>query len=216
MYNPIKNTMILDGVIATTRLKEARKEERLEVAFKELCQVVFIYGLAEPIQWIFEGIGKLTKCPIKLDPKNLFDKDLISKINDSKESIQILRNSNNITQTLVDIMQTNPTLINLLDNEGVISLTKDKKALSMLKPFDKSAINKALDNLENMGIEEHAKNLSKSKAFKGFAVVANVLIAAGIMGVIQPKLTIWLRKKLFGTNENPAIAQQEKQANLNA
>lgn len=216
MYNPIKNTMILDGVIATTRLKEARKEERIEVAFKELCQVVFIYGLAEPIQWIFEGIGKLTKCPIKLDPKNLFDKDLISKINDSKESIQILRNSNNITQTLVDIMETNPTLINLLDNEGVISLTKDKKALSMLKPFDKSAINKALDNLENMGIEEHAKNLSKSKAFKGFAVVANVLIAAGIMGVIQPKLTIWLRKKLFGTNENPAIAQQEKQANLNA
>ena len=71
-------------------------------------------------------------------------------------------------------------------------------------------------DFENMGIEEHAKNLSKSKAFKGFAVVANVLIAAGIMGVIQPKLTIWLRKKLFGTNENPAIAQQEKNAKINA
>ena len=41
-----------------------------------------------------------------------------------------------------------------------------------------------------------------------------LLIAAGIMGVIQPKLTIALRKLFFGTNENPAIAQQEKQAKL--
>ena len=86
----------------------------------------------------------------------------------------------------------------------------------MLKPIDEGAIKSALANLKEMNIEEHAKNLSKSKAFKSFAVVANVLIAAGIMGVIQPKLTIWLRKKLFGTNENPAIAQQEKQAKLNA
>jgi len=215
MYNPIKNTMILDGVIAATRLKEARKEERLEVAFKELCQVVFIYGLAKPIQWVFEKAGDLAKCPIKLDPKNLFDKDLISKIADSKDSIEALVGSDNIAKSLKELADNKSPLIELLNNEGVISLTKNGE-VSMLKPLDESAIKSALDNLKNMNLEQHAKNLSKSKAFKGIAVVANVLIAAGIMGVIQPKLTIWLRKKLFGTNENPAIAQQEKNAKINA
>jgi len=42
-------------------------------------------------------------------------------------------------------------------------------------------------------------------------VVANVLIAAGIMGVIQPKVNIWLRKATNnGDNRNPAIIEQEK------
>ena len=59
------------------------------------------------------------------------------------------------------------------------------------------------------------KNLSKSRIFKTFAVISNVLIAAGIMGILQPKLTIWFRKLMYGSNENPAIAAQEKQAKLN-
>ena len=35
LYNPIKNTSLLDGVITTTRLAEARPGERGEVLFKE-------------------------------------------------------------------------------------------------------------------------------------------------------------------------------------
>ncbi len=211
MYNPIKNTMILDGVIAATRLKEARKEERLEVAFKEICQVVFIYGLAKPIQWTFEKIGDMAKCPIKLDPKNLFDKDLIKKIADSKDSIETLEQSSSMIDTLADFAKNKSSLVELLNNEGLISLTKNGD-VSMLKPIDESAIKKALANFKEMSTEENIKNLSKIKGFKTFAVIANVLIAAGIMGIVQPKMTIWLRKKLFGSNENPAIAQQEKEA----
>ena len=92
-------------------------------------------------------------------------------------------------------------------------LTKDKQSISMLKPIDENAVKSALANLLDM--KENSKNLTKSKYFKTFAVIANILIAAGIMGVIQPKITIWIRKKLFGTNENPAIAAQEKEAKLN-
>lgn len=207
MYNPIKNTMILDGVIAATRLKEARKEEIPEIAFKELCQIVFIYGLAKPIQAAFEGIGKLIKCPIKLDPKNLFDSNLKETIKNAKPSIELLKNSSDITSTLYSLDIKNP-IINLLKNEGLISLTKEKDAISLLKPIDENAIKNALNNFEDMF--DNIKNLNGSKIFKTTAVIANILIAAGIMGIIQPKLTIWLRKKLFGTNENPAIAQQEK------
>lgn len=211
MYNPIKNTMILDGVIAATRLKEARKEEIPEVAFKELCQIVFIYGLAKPIQMAFEGIGNLIKCPIKLDPKTLFNENLAEAIKNAKPSMDMLKNSNDIIKTLSEIDIKDP-IIGLLENEGLISLTKDKNAISMLKPIDENAIKNALGNFENMS--KNIKNLKGSKIFKTVAVIANILIAAGIMGVIQPKLTIWLRKKLFGTNENPAIVQQEKQAKM--
>lgn len=213
MYNPIKNTMILDGVIAATRLKEARKEERLEVAFKELCQIVFIYGLAKPIQMGFEKLGEFVKCPIKLDPRNLFDKDLGTKISNSKETMEALLNSKNITKTISDLDIKNP-IIELLSNENAINLTKDKKAISMLKPIDEDGIKNTILNLQDM--QKHIENIGKSKAFKTFAVIANVLIAAGIMGIIQPKMTIWLRKKIFGTNENPAIAAQEKEANSKA
>ena len=82
MYNPIKNTMILDGVITTTRLAQAREGERKEVAFKEAFQLLFIYGLATPIQKFFEMIGNKTNCPIELDPKVLFTKNL-------KETIEL-------------------------------------------------------------------------------------------------------------------------------
>ena len=207
MYNPIKNTMILDGVITLTRLKEARKEERLEVAFKELCQIIFIYGLAKPIQLGFEKLGEIMKTPIKLDPKNLFANNLDDLIKKAKPSIQELKNSNNIIDTLSKIDVKNPVMT-LLQNEGLISLTKDKKALSVIKPIDEKAIKNALDNFEDMA--KNMGNLKQSKIFKTFAVVANILIAAGIMGVIQPKLTIFLRKVLYGTNENPAIAKEEK------
>lgn len=211
MYNPIKNTMILDGVIAATRLKEARKEEIPEVAFKEICQIVFIYGLAKPIQLAFEGIGKLIKCPIKLDPKTLFSKDLAKNIEKAQPSMQILKNSNNMLKSLTDLDLKDP-IVSLLENEGLISLTKDRSAISLLKPIDEKGIKKAINNFEDMG--KNIKNLKGSKAFKIFAVLSNILIAAGIMGVIQPKMTIWLRKKLFGTNENPAIAQQEKETKI--
>ena len=207
MYNPIKNTMILDGVITATRLKEARKEERLEVAFKELCQIVFIYGLAKPIQLGFEKIGELMKTPIKLDPKNLFTNNLKELIEQAKPSINELKNSKNIVETLSNTDVKSP-IMTLLQNEGLISLTKDKKALSVLKPIDESAIKNALNNFENM--QDNIGNLKQSKIFKAVAVIANILIAAGIMGVIQPKLTIFLRKIMYGTNENPAIAQEEK------
>lgn len=213
MYNPIKNTMILDGVITATRLKEARKEERGEVLFKEICQIGFIYGLAKPIQLAFEAIGKKIKCPINLDPKNLFAKDLLSKIENSKDSISDLKESKNIIETLSNIDIKNP-IIELLENEGAISLTKDKTALSMLKPIEENSVKNAIKNLENM--QKNIDNLPKSKIFKTIAVIANVLIAAGIMGVIQPKMTIWLREKLFGSKENPAIVQQEKKMNQNA
>lgn len=211
MYNPIKNTMILDGVITTTRLKEARPGERKEVLFKEACQIGFIYGLAKPLQKMFEFIGKKIKCPIELDPKVLFSKDLKGKIDASSDAIKTLKGSNNILKTISEMDIKSP-LIELLDKDDAIATIKDKagniKGLDFLKPIDEDKVKSTLKNLDSM--KDNIGNLKGSKTFKAVAVVGNVLIAAGIMGIIQPKLNILMRKILNnGDNRNPAIAKEE-------
>ena len=218
MYNPIKNTMILDGVITATRLKEARKGERGEVLFKEACQIGMIYLFPKLFDKATALIGKMTKCPIGLDPKNLFKNDLGQMINNSKGTIETLKecaknSGGELLEELSNLAKDNNPIIELLENEGVISLTKDKK-LSFLTQIDNDAVVSALDNLKDMG--DNISNLNKSRAFKTAAVITNVLLGVVMMGIVQPKITIWLRKKLFGTNENPAIAQQEKNAKINA
>ena len=208
MYNPILNTSLLDCVIAGTRLKEARKGERLEIGFKELCQVAFTYGLAKPIQIGFEKRASKKGLPIELDPQVLFTKDIAKQIADSKSTIEMLKKSDDV---IADLMKLNvdDTLVSLLVKDNVISLSKDKQSISCLKGIDADAIKKTLSKFTDL--EDHIGNLSKIKAYKTFAVIANVLIAAGALGIVQPKVNIAIRKLLHnGDNRNPAIVAQEE------
>ena len=209
MYNPIKNTKILDAVIAGTRVKEGRKEELPEILLKEGCNYLVFYKLAEPVQKAFEAVGSKIKCPIKLDPKVLFSENLADKIKASKDSMETLKNSDSVIKTLADMDVKSP-LIDLLANDGVIKLTKDKSSISFLEQIDEDAVKKSIKHLEEM--EENIGNLKGSKIYKAAAVIGNVLLTVAAMGVIQPKLTILLRKMMYGSNENPAIAKQEQQA----
>lgn len=215
MYNPIKNTMILDGVIASTRLIEARKGERKEVLLKELFQVGFVYGLAKPLQKGFELIGKKLNKPIDLDYKVLATKNLGKKIANSKSSIELLKNSSDKIATLSKFTADNP-ILELLDNDGVISTIKDKKgaikSIDYRKIIDEDAIKGTLEKLDE--IKPQLSNLKSIKAYKILASVGNVLITAAIMGILQPKINIWMRKILNnGDNRNPAIISQENNYN---
>ena len=101
----------------------------------------------------------------------------------------------------------------ILDNDGAISTIKDKagniKALDYRKLIDEDAIKSTLKKIEK--ISPKLSDIKSIKHFKIFASVANVLIAAGVMGILQPKINIWMRKTLnHGDNRNPAIVAQEK------
>ncbi|MBQ7286228.1 MAG: hypothetical protein IJW73_00530 [Candidatus Gastranaerophilales bacterium] len=214
MYNPIKNTMILDGVITGTRLKEARKGERGEVLFKEACQIAFIYGFPKLFDKATGFIGKKLNCPIDLDPKVLFDKGLKEKIDASAHALKQIGDSKNILNTLQEISIDSP-IIDLLDKNGVISTIKDKagKILSIdyFKPIDEDSVKNTVKEIASLG--DNFKNLGKIKAFKTSAIIANIIAGAAIMGVIQPLINIWMRKKMNnGDNRNPAIIAQERNA----
>ena len=212
VFNPVKNTSILDACIAGTRLKESRRGEKLEVLLKELFQIMFIYVIAKPIQKAFEAMGRALKLPIELDPNVIFDANIKDKLNASKKDIETLMNSKNLLKSIYEL-ESSSSLVELLSKNGVLPVIKDKngiQAISTFKEIDENAVKKALKNLEDLS--GAISSIKKIKAFKTFAVVGNVALAICAMGVLQPKITIWMRKKLNnGDNRNPAIVQREKE-----
>ena len=212
MTNPILNTALLDCVIATTRLKEARQGERKEVLLKEIFQAAFTYCLAKPIQKILELIGNKTETPIELDPRVLFDKNLKEKIQNSMETITELKQKDgNIVENLYKVDPKN-ALVDILEKNNILKTVEKngEKAISFLKPIDEKELSKSLVYIENLS--KNINNLSKIKAYKLFSVFGNVFLAIAAMGVVQPKLVIKMRKLLNnGDNRNPAIVEKERQ-----
>ena len=149
LYNPIQNTMILDGTIAATRLNKARKGERLEVGFREGFSFLFIYCIAKPIQKAFEMIGKKLGLPIEADPKVIFTKDLKTKIQKSKGDIQRLLASDDAS---LEVFKLNPqgALADLLEKSGNIKRLKNAKgnpnAISRFKEMNSGEIKDTLNN----------------------------------------------------------------------
>ncbi len=232
MYNPIANTLILDGVITSSRLLKARKGEKKEVALKEIFQIAFIYAVAKPIQIMFEKMGQLIKRPIELDPKVLFLQNLKDKVKNANKYIidnnliEYVKDKNGAEISVLnkdfikdihtkDINSSSlSALIEILENNGVISIVKSKdgknSAVSYMKNIDEKEVLKTLENINSLA--KHIDKIKSIKAFKIFAVLGNVALAAWIMGVVQPKLAIQMRKMLNnGDNRNPAIIAAENE-----
>ena len=207
MYNPILNTSILDGVITTTRLKEARKGERKEVAHKEIFQIAFIYLIAKPTQFLFEKIGKHFNMPIELSPEVLFDKNLSKDMQEILDEINNLP-KDNVKEAVFKLANSNPEskLLNLLYKNEVIK--QQDNTISYLAHTDESSIKNTLSHIKDLS--ENINNLKLIKGYKVLSVLGNVAIGALAMGVLQPKLNILMRKILNkGDNRNQAIAEQE-------
>ena len=212
IYNPIKNTMILDGTIAATRLSKARKGERFEVAFREGFSFLFIYCIAKPIQKAFEALGRKLNLPIEADPNVIFTNGLKDKIAESKEDIQNLLKSDNAA---LDIFKLNPkgSLTELLEKSGTIKTLKDKNgATTAISRFKEMSSDDIKTTLKNILALDKVKDLSKVKIFKTVAVLGNVAIAILAMGKLQPKLNILFRKlRNQGDNRNPAIVAKQRE-----
>ncbi len=224
MYNPIANTSILDGVITTTRLKEARKGEKKEVALKEIFQILFIYAIAKPTQMAFEALGKKANMSIELDPKVLFSKNAKEEIGKASEIISSsglkdLKDSE-LTAKIYQLANKdiNNPLLNILSKNGNISIIEKngEKAFDFLKNIEAKDLKKTIENIVELN-KNISKNLGKIKAYKTFSILANIAIGAFAMGVIQPLVNIGMRKLLNnGDYRNPAIVAQEKELQFKA
>lgn len=237
MSNPIANTGIVDGVITSTRLAQARKGEKFEVGLREACQLLFIYGLAKPLQKGMEFIGKnVFKKPIDLDYSALSTDTLKQAIDQEKSlngSSSLLKQAKEVLKLGKDEKEGAEKVIDFIfdpDNKEFGEVLKRNKSvgtfktkegveqLSLLSSINpkkvKSAAQKTVDIIENAAKSETdtVKYLKQTKALKGAAIVANILISAVLMGYLQPKLNLHIRKKRNdGDNTNPAIRNLENE-----
>ena len=236
MSNPVANTAIVDGVITGTRLTQARKGEKFEVGLREFCQLLFIYGLAQPLQKGLEFIGKnVFKKPINLDYATLDSQVLKEAIEQeaassgssgllkqAKEIIKLGKDEKNGGEKIVDFIfkSENKDIQDILKRNKSMGVFKTKEGveqlslLSQISPNKiKGTAQKTADIIENAAKSgDVSKYLKQTKFLKGAAIVANILISAVLMGYLQPKLNLFIRKKLNdGDNTNPAIRHLENE-----
>ncbi|MCD8025249.1 MAG: hypothetical protein LUE64_06920 [Candidatus Gastranaerophilales bacterium] len=242
MTNPVANTAIVDGVITGTRLVQARKGEKAEVGLRELCELLFIYGLAVPLQ---TGLEKLSesrfKRPIGLD-YSVLDSDVIKNaINEEKAkkgSSSLLKQAralveaaggkttNETSKKVIDFIfdDKNKELADVFKKGGDIAVYKTKEGkeqLSLLSNIDtdklKKTAQKTIDTIENAAkSKDCAKYLKQTKLLKGASIIANIAISAIALGYLQPKLNLYLRQKFHnGDKTNPAIRNLTNQIEQN-
>lgn len=262
MSNPVANTALVDCVITGTRLGQAREGERFEVGLKEACELIFIYGLAQPLQKGMEAIAKnFFNKPINLDYSVLDSnviKEAIQAEKAEKGSSVLLQQAKKIVELgggkekegakgIKGIIEKGKAIINhtnsmpnesakkvinfVFDNHdsamaeiltktgdvGVFETAEKVKQLSLLSSIDADKVKKTAQNtidiIENAVTKgDTVKYLKQTKFLKGAAIIGNIAISAILMGYLQPKLNLYLRKKLHnGDNTNPAIRNLENE-----
>ncbi len=252
MTNPVANTTLVDGVITGTRLVQAREGERFEVGLKEACELLFIYGLAQPLQKSMESISKtFFNKPIELDYAVLDSsviKEAIEAEKASGGSSELLKQAKQIVALSGDEVSAPKSLLekaknlfkskkgmgndnakkvinfifdnqdsgmaDILKRSGDIATFTTKEGveqLSLLSSINtdkiKTTAQRTIDVIENaVKNGDTTKYLKQTKLLKGAAIVGNIGISAILMGYLQPKLNLHLRKKFNnGDNTNPAI-----------
>lgn len=100
MFDPVRNTMIIDGGITTERLSSSRNpQDFMGYAIKEGTFWLFMYGISHPIQKFFEKRAAKKNKSIDLDIRVLQDEGIqkeIAKLN--KEKIEKLSEKINIKE----------------------------------------------------------------------------------------------------------------------
>ena len=177
--------------------------------------------------------GKVFKKPIGLD-YSVLDSDTLKNAIDSektkegsskllqqaKKVIELAGDDKKVTndnaKKVIDFLFDNADgeMADVFKKTGDIGVYKTKdgvEQLSLLGKINtdklKSTAKKTIDTIESaVKNSDTTKYLKNTKFLKGAAIIANIGISAILLGYLQPKLNIALRKKFNnGDNTNPAI-----------
>ena len=228
MLNPIKNMIILDAGISTSRIKNARtKGEAAEYAIKEGSFLFFVYGAGKVIQ---KGIDKLSeklfKIPISLDAQLLSSQsakdiltnpDLQKDINDFSSLLKKKDKINNIYDFI--FKNQDNIIVTAAKKSGIISTIKDatgKEKIDTRKYIDIKDLEKLtkdlttfIDNSKNKDIKTY---LNKVKTNKVTSTIINVGICCLALGYIVPKMMYKYRKDhQNGKNDFHVKTEYEKE-----
>lgn len=218
MFDPVRNTMIIDGGITTQRLAESRNpQDLLGYAIKEGGFLAFMYFLGPVVQKHLENKAAKSHKPIDLDIRVLQDEKFQQAIKDGS----IKKHLKNFSTKGTDA-EVYKSLFNKTDNL-IFQMAKQSDIIKTVTVDEKEAIDTQhfidIDKIRGnskkkiVGITQKIENLSKSfkeyikkekggtaeKFFKGLlrskrmSIIKNIGLSIGALGLVVPGIMVAAR-----------------------
>lgn len=225
MFNPVKNLMIVDGVITGERLSHSRNpQDFMGYAIKEGSFWTFMYFAGPLIAKALEKQSeKIHKKSIDLDARVIENEDFKNAFKDGSikshlETFMAQNSDSNIykfavspqTSNLVIDMAKKSDLIALDDATGMVD-TRKYIDIEDLKGIG-SKIEKLFNQYQQSG-QDIDTFFSQVRKLKRGSVIKNIGACIGALGVLAP--AIMLAVRYFGDNKDYQV-KKDVEAKLNA
>lgn len=207
MFDPVKNTMIIDGGITTQRLTDSRNpQDFMGYVIKEGGFWAFMYFAGPAVQKYLEKRAAKNGKPIDLDIRVLQDKDFQKEIgNMTDKKIKELSAELKLDKSDAEIYESlfsnsNNLIVKVAKQSDIIKTIKDKNQIDTQHYIDIDTIKGIKEKIENLhqnfkkqskeGIEEFFKNILK---LKRASIIKNILASIGTLGLVVPAIMVTMR-----------------------
>lgn len=220
MFNPVKNLMILDGSITAERLASSQSnQELINYTIKEGGTWFFMYFAGAMIKKHLENKSKV---PIKLDSMILESKELQLAFKDNS----IKKGLDNYTKAITPSSKDVDIYNFIHDNPDnfIVKMAKKSKLIKIIKNSDKidtrayidindfKTLKSEIEELYNKAPKDNIENyLKKVVKAKRFAVLKNIGICIGALGIAVPAFMIATRYILPNNREYKVMEMAKKE-----
>ena len=203
MFDPVKNTMIIDGGITTERLAESRNpQDVMGYAIKEGGFWAFMYFLGPAVQKKLEKIAAKKNRPIDLDIRILQDENFkkMIKTGDILKEMKEFNTAGTDAEIYDSLFkQSDNFIVKMAKKSGIISTFKKSDKIDSKKYIEindikdlKTKIQKLYDKYSESGSNEK-KFFDDILKFKKASIVKNIAYSIGALGLIVPGIMVAMR-----------------------
>lgn len=222
MINPVKNLMILDGVITEERLRNSEsKQEFINYAIKEGSTWGFMYFAGPVFQKFFENrVMDKHNIPINFDSRIIESKELYNALKDGKLKAGIKQYETLIKEGASDadiykFIHNNQDnfIVQMAKKADIVQVDKKSKAIDTRKYIDIKDFKDLKDRLNKLSKASEGQNIDtfmkKVRSLKRNAILKNMGICISALGIGVPLLMIASRY-LIPNNKEYQVAEQAK------
>lgn len=220
MFDPVKNTMIVDGGITTERLADARNpQDFMGYVIKEGGFWAFMYFAGPAIQKYMEKKAANSGKPIDLDIKVLENKDFKEQIvTMTPQKIEQMAKDLKLDKSDADIYEAlfnnkDNLIVKIAKQSGIIKTFKDSDKIDTQHYIDIDSIKGLKDKISNLHKSFTNKNVSAEKFFteiiksKQSSILKNIGASIGALGILVPSIMLILR---FANKDNREFAVKKQ------
>lgn len=210
MFDPVKNTMIIDGGITTERLADARNpQDFMGYVIKEGGFWAFMYFAGPAIQKYMENKAAKNNKPIDLDIRVLQDEKFQNKMKTMTEKdIEKMAQELNLDKTDAQIYESLFTKADKEDNfivkiakqSDIIKTIKDSNEIDTQHYIDIDAIKGLKGKIENLQKSLKAESKEGLETFfnkilklKRASIITNIGASIGALGLLVPAIMVAMR-----------------------